>query len=518
MQGLLKIRGIKADARVTAERLRQQSIAPEEVWKALPGPQTLALACEADELFFGGRAGGGKSDLLLGCASTFHTKSIIFRREYPQLREIVERSSEILDPVGARYNGTAHLWRNIPGNRLLEFGAVQRDRDVRKYRGRPHDFIGFDEIPEFTEFQYRFLGAWLRTTVKGQRVRKLVTGNPPSTSEGRWVVKYWAPWLDETYPNPAEPGELRWFAMIDGEDTEVDGPVIFTHNGELIEPISRSFIPASLVDNPYLYDTNYARQLRNLPEPLRSQLLKGDFTIEFDEDPWLVIPLSLIKRSNERWARGRGTQALSKIGVDVARGGKDQTVLAKRYGTWIAPLEKHAGKTTPDGPSVAALCVNALRAEKDASAINEVNLNIDIIGVGGSAYDTGLALGLRMVPINNAEKSRAKDRSGRLSMKNVRAEGYWAVREALENDELDLPPDPELTADLTSPRWSLTISGIQVESKKDIVARLKRSPDCSDAVVNSILERRFGKRRAKSYQGAGKNGRRKKDMTKLPLA
>jgi hypothetical protein len=45
--------------------------------------------------------------------------------------------------------------------------------------------------------------------------------NPP---EGFWVVKYWGPWLDKTHPNPAKPGELRWFTTVAGEDREVDGP------------------------------------------------------------------------------------------------------------------------------------------------------------------------------------------------------------------------------------------------------------------------------------------------------
>ena len=459
------------------------------------GPQAWALETDAEELFFGGRAGGGKSDVLLGAATTQHDKSIIFRREYPQLRELIDRSHQILLPVGGRYNSNEHLWRSMPGQRALEFGAVQYEKDLVKYRGRPHDFIGFDEITEFSELQFRFLGAWLRTTIDGQRCRKIATGNPPSTPEGQWVVKYWAPWLDEKYPNPAEPGEIRWFAMIDDKDTEVDGPEEFFNDGELINPISRTFIPATLADNPYLSNTNYERTLRNLPEPLRSQLLKGDFTIEFDENPWLIIPLSYIKRSNERWERGRGEQALSKVGVDIARGGKDQTVLARRYGTWVGPLEKHAGVTTPDGGSVAALIAKALVQDP------EVIANLDIIGVGSSGYDISNTAGLKVVPINFAAGTKAKDRSKRLGMKNIRAEGYWAVREALERNELDLPPDPELTADLTAPTWRLTISGIQVESKKDVVERLGRSPDAGDAVVLSIIERRYGKRVAKSYSG-----------------
>jgi hypothetical protein len=37
------------------------------------GPQTEAYFCEADELFYGGQAGGGKTDLLIGLALTAHS-------------------------------------------------------------------------------------------------------------------------------------------------------------------------------------------------------------------------------------------------------------------------------------------------------------------------------------------------------------------------------------------------------------------------------------------------------------
>jgi hypothetical protein len=55
-------------------------------WVPNKGAQTMAFLSEADELYFGGAAGGGKSALLCGLATTSHEKSIIFRREYPQIK------------------------------------------------------------------------------------------------------------------------------------------------------------------------------------------------------------------------------------------------------------------------------------------------------------------------------------------------------------------------------------------------------------------------------------------------
>jgi len=452
-------------------------------------PQWQAAISQADEIYYGGAAGGGKSDLLLGLAVTAHLKSIIFRRELTQLSGpagLIERSREIIGEDG-RYNGQEHSWRDLPGDRSVEFGACQYDRDKHKYQGRPHDFIGFDELPEFLESQYRFLIGWLRTTVEGQRCRVVCAGNPPMHADGQWVLDYWAPWLSEHHPNPAVPGELRWFAIVDGKNVEVNSWEPFDHNGQLITPRSRTFIPARLGDNVYLSETDYGDVLNNLPEPLRTQLLYGDFTVSVQDDPWQVIPTEWIRSAQRRWKeREKPDAPMDALGVDVARGGDDQTVQAPRYGTWFAPLIKHDGRTTPDGEIVKALVLQTIIGNEQAI------INIDIIGVGASGYDSlayhEMADGqhVNVVGVDFRRATKMRDRSGMLGMKNIRAAAYWAMRESLDpakGDDLALPDDPELMADLAAPRWRPTPSGVQIESKEEIKARIGRSPDCGDAVV-----------------------------------
>lgn len=461
------------------------------LWLPLPGPQLAAYLCEADELYFGGSAGGGKTSLLIGLAMTQHRKSLFLRREYPQLKDVMLECQRLLHGTGAKYNANSASWRNIPGDRILEFGACAHDNDLLKYMGRPHDAVLFDEVAQFSEDQYRFLTAWARTTMPGQRVRIVAAGNPPTTTD-RWVVEYWAPWLDSTYPNPAEPGELRWFARVDDEDVERPDGIPFEHDGELIQPRSRTFIPARLADNPYLAKTDYKATLQGLPEPLRSQLLYGDFTIGVEDDPWQVIPAEWVLLAQERWKRRERPVdeddkpiPMTALGVDVARGGKDQMVLAPRYGNWFAPLVKYRGKDIPDGPTAASAVVRELGKDKKTPIL------IDILGVGGSSYDILKSQGFRIRGVNFAKASRAMDKSRQLQLRNIRAEAYWGMREALDpasGDDIALPSDPELLADLTAATWSITTGGILVESKKDIVKRLKRSPDCGDAVVLSRMK------------------------------
>lgn len=467
-------------ARREQDRRRARTWKP---WEPLPGPQTMAFTSQADVIGFGGSAGGGKSDMLLGMATLNHTHSIIFRRELKQVRALVERSHELIGTNG-RFNGSALKWRQLPGGRSIEFGGVDSLKAARRYQGRPHDLVGFDEATEIPENAFRFLVAWNRTTDPEQPCRVVCTFNPPTTEEGRWVIRYWAPWVDVTHPHPADPGELVWYIRDDdtNEDVEVGrGPA---RPAAYPDAKSRTFIPAKLEDNPYYAATGYGATLAALPEPLRSQLRHGDFTAGIKDDPWQIIPRAWAEAAQARWqADGHGVP-LSAMGVDVARSGADKTVICRRYGRWFAPLTALQGSDTPDGASVA----RAVLAEYEAKA----RVYVDVIGVGSSPYDILKATqGVRVEGVNVGAGSSATDRSRRLGFANKKAELWWKLREALDPDtghDLALPPDPELLSDLCAPRWSLHSGRVAVESKEDVRKRIGRSPDKGDALVLALIE------------------------------
>lgn len=451
------------------------------IWQPQPGPQAAAYACTASVIGYGGAAGGGKSDLLLGKAGTQHQRSIIFRRVFPSLRGMIERSREIFNWAGDvhakdSFNESLHVWRLADG-RMLEFGSTQHEKDLKKYQGQPHDFIGVDEATEFPESFVRFLMGWNRTTTPGQLCQTLLTFNPPLDDAGAWVVRFFAPWLDEDHPNPAADGEVRWFAMVDGKEIEC-GPEPFDHNGETILPKSRTFFHAALKDNPALEATGYAATIDAMPEPLRS-LLRGNFHAARMVDPWQTIPVAWVKAAQARWTEDKPDGHYC-VGVDPARGGGDRMAIARLYGTWLAPVETHPGAAVPTGPVAAALLV------KDVAA--GARIGVDVIGIGASVQDSLTDLGgLTVQAVNfGAGAPNARDRSGKLKFRNVRAAAYWKLREALDPDHGDglaLPPDTELLIDLTAPRYELKPSGIQLEDKEEIKERIGRSPDKGDAVA-----------------------------------
>jgi hypothetical protein len=454
---------------------------------------------QADELFYGGQAGGGKTDLLLGLAAELHLNSLILRREYKQMTGadgIIERSREIIGDKG-RYNGQEHLWREVDGKRSIEFGGLPYEATKNNYQGRAHDLKAFDELTEFTKGQYEFIIRWNRSTVQDQRCRVVSTGNPPTHQEGRWVIDYWGPWLDDKHPSPALPGELRWYVVVNGESKAVDGPEPVRHHGEKLLPRSRTFIPAALDDNPYLGEA-YRSNLQGAPEPLRSQLLLGDFTAGITDDAWQVIPTEWVKAAQGKWDSGgwKGRR-LDQIGIDVARGGDDYTAYAFRFDTWIG-VEKVSGKMTTKGKHVLQHLRRILIERFPGVEIGpHTEVNVDVIGIGSSAFDAiyedeGVA---RVNAVNASSATKRTNRNGQLQMRNVRSFYHWNMRESLEpgaGDELAIEDSPTVLADLTAPRYDMLTTGVAIEDKEKIKKRLGRSPDEGEAIMLACYKVRRG--------------------------
>lgn len=460
-------------------RYGAQFMVEQPIWLPLPGPQTEALNSEADILLYGGAAGGGKSDLAIGMAMTEHRRTLFVREEATQLLGVYDRISEIL---GNRegWNGQNKIWRFDTGKaRQMQFGGVPNPGDENKYQGNPRDLLVLDEAANLREEQVRFLMGWVRTTIAGQRTRTLMCSNPPTSAEGMWIIDFFGPWLDPQHPNPAAPGELRWYATIAGEDIEVEDGTPFMHGEEEITPMSRSFIPSRISDNPYLTGTGYMSTLQSLPEPLRSQMLYGDFLAGVEDDAWQVIPTSWVDLAMKRWTPDGVHAAMDALGVDVSRGGSDDSILAPRHGNWFGNLTVLPGHEVPDGPTLVGRIVGMRR--------NACPVQVDAIGVGTSVVDTCRENNIQCEALTGSEKASSRDKTGTFKFRNKRSQWYWEMREVLDpasGNNIALPPDNKLKADLCAPTFEvLEGSVIAVEGKKHIAKRLKRSTDRGDAVV-----------------------------------
>lgn len=477
--------GLPPDERQAVER----EIAAETAtmrFVPLPGPQTEAYLSPADVLLYGGAAGGGKSYLLMGLSSQEHKRSIVFRRELGQTDGLEEAGRQIIGDT-ARFAGSPTpewVWED---GRALKLAGIKEPGDWMKHAGRERDFIGFDEAGEFLAEQVASLMAWNRGPL-GQRCRVVLASNPPRSTDGAWMFEWFAPWLDHTHPDPAKPGELRWAVMVKGSPVWVDGPDEVMIDGEPYRPLSFTFVPASLKDNPYRDTPEYRARLNSLPEPLRSQLLKGLFALGGEDDPWQCIPTAWIQAAVMRWTESPPAGVpMSAMGVDVAQGGADNTVIARRHDGWFGPLLSEPGHKTPGGTDVAGLVI--------AKRYDGAKVIIDVGGgwgadahghLMGSNIDSLAYMGVKSTLLRSADRQ--------FGFANTRSAAYWRFREALNPDQrggsrIALPDDKQLISQLASPRYRVKSDGggpggiIELEAKEKLVARLGKSPDKADAVV-----------------------------------
>lgn len=471
-------------------------------WRPLAGPQLNAYYADVDILGYGGAAGGGKTDLAAGKVLTQSERALFIRREKAQTEGLVQRLTEILGSSDG-LNAQKGIWR-IPNAGLLELGGLDNLGDERRWQGRPHDKKIFDEVTEMRESQVRFIMGWNRTSNKKQKAQTIMTFNPPTTSDGRWVIDFFGPWLDKNHPlYPTMPGVKRYAAMVPGKDGNmvdtwldrpdkfvlINGALCYDFNPkdyapeDIIEPKSRTFIPARVTDNIYYMESGYMSTLQSMPEPLRSQMLYGDFQAGIEDDPWQVIPTAWIEAAMARWSKPHKLPEMDSVGVDVARGGKDNTIIACRHDMWFDEPKTYPGSQTPDGPKVAGLSIAAQR--------DQAPIHIDVIGVGSSPFDFLKEAGIQVLGINVAEASHGFDKSGRLTFMNLRSELYWRMREALDpanNTGIALPPDNRLKADLCAPTWKLQGSKIVVAGREEIISKVGRSPDYASAYILALID------------------------------
>jgi hypothetical protein len=474
----------------------------KHLWRPQVGRQSQAAECAAFITGYGGSAGGGKSDLICGLALTQHKRSAIFRREKAQTEGFVQRLTEIIGS-SAGYNSQKSIWKH--DDRLVEFAGLDNPTDHQKWQGRAHDLKAYDEATEQREFQVRFTMGWCRTNDPAQRCRILMTFNPPTTAEGRWVIPFFGPWLDKKHHRPALPGELRWFTTIEGKDFECEDDRRFVlFRGEplydfdpkefspekIITPRSRTFIPSRVTDNFFYVSSGYIETLQSMPEPLRSQMLEGDFNAGIEDDEWQVIPTAWVDAAMERWSERANKGQMDSMGVDVACGGTDEFIIAPRHGTWFDRVICIPGHEIPQETAGRTGSSKVILHRRDRAVVH-----VDLIGWGLTVHNSLVENHIQTIGVNVARSSVACSVDGKFDFFNLRSELVWRMREALDpaNPEpIYLPPDPALKADLCAYRWSVGKGKrkpvIRVASKDDMKKILGRSPDRGDAVCMANIE------------------------------
>lgn len=194
-----------------------------------------------------------------------------------------------------------------------------------------------------------------------------------------------------------------------------------------------------------------------------------------------LIPLAWVQKANELWsATTDKTIGSLVLGVDPARFGESNTGIAWRYGNVVERVEKLAKQDT----MAVAGYVKAVLFRDGAETPTGL-AKVEVAGLGAGVVDRLREQQAPLVAVNVAGGIGLTDRSGELKFANVRAYIWYALREALEAGELALPPNDELTEELTAVRpGGYTSAGkFKLESKDALKRRIGRSPDLGDAVA-----------------------------------
>ena len=249
--------------------------------------QALASACTADIALVGGGAGGGKSfwaitEMLKGHAIPGFS-GVIFRRTAPELTgggSIWEEARPIFTAFGGEMR-EHRLDCRFPSGAIVEFRHLQYDKDKHAHQGKQYAVIIFEELGHFLESQFWYMLSRNRSSC-GVRPYMRGTLNPDPDHFTRKMVDWW---IDETgHAIPERIGVIRWFVR-DSENSEPhwadSREELVERFGELANPLSFTFIAASLEDNQKLVekDPAYRMKLLGLDKVERERLLGGNWNI-----------------------------------------------------------------------------------------------------------------------------------------------------------------------------------------------------------------------------------------------
>jgi len=269
---------------------------PGATISAQPGPQSEFLQSEADICIYGGAAGGGKTVGLIleplrhvGRVANF--AAVFFRRTTPQITNPGALWDESLN-FYPRLGGTPHLgvheWRWPQGGKI-KFSHLQLETTVHDWQGAQIALICFDELTHFTAHQFFYMVSRNRSTC-GVKPYIRATCNPDADS---WVAEFLAWWIDQEtgFPIAERVGVLRYYLRVSDDVLWADRPedlLRYMPRPEALppgvdppRPISVTFIPAKVFDNPALLRVNpdYLAWLQSLPLLERARLLEGNWKI-----------------------------------------------------------------------------------------------------------------------------------------------------------------------------------------------------------------------------------------------
>ncbi|MEX1307342.1 MAG: phage terminase large subunit, partial [Eubacteriales bacterium] len=237
-------------------------IEPLEIQYAPTPLQKIFHESEADEVLFGGAAGGGKTTAIVADAiyrSINHAGicAYVFRRTYRELEDVLVPAALALLPIGVgKYTASDHEITFVNGS-VLRFRHCFSASDVFRYQGAEMNYLYIDELTHFPKNMYDYLKTRLRANVALDITPKVRCTSNPGGIGHAWVKKRFI----DAAPPLTEICESQYSEYLKKEKAH-----------------TRLYIPATVRSNPYIQQ-DYVFELEKKPELLRKALLDGDWNV-----------------------------------------------------------------------------------------------------------------------------------------------------------------------------------------------------------------------------------------------
>lgn len=314
--------------------------------KPQPGPQEAFLSSSADVVFFGGAAGGGKTFALLMEPLRHVTTepgfgAVIFRRKTTQISMeggLWDESKNLYAHPSLRGYPREHRldWTFAPYDNSVKFAHMEHEKNRLDYLGAQIPLICFDQVETFTRKQFFYMFSRNRSTCDVRPyIRATYNPVPDDDIVGGWIHEFVGWYLDDNgqYPDPEKTGTVRWFVNMSNTLHWYDSADAARDEWPDVEPMSFTFIPASVFDNRILLerDPGYVARLQALDNIEQARLLHGDHKIRpeagkvFNRDWFPVIdaaPPSIVQTlrfwdfaaTEKKRAKGAATAGV-KMGI-----------------------------------------------------------------------------------------------------------------------------------------------------------------------------------------------------------
>ena len=205
--------------------------------------------------------------------------------------------------------------------------------------------------------------------------------------------------------------------------------------------------------------------------PIYQARVMGEFP---DQGEDTLIALSWVEGAVAHEHQDESCQEPAVIAVDVARFGSDKSVILRRRGMVVEDIQAYHGLDTM---KLVARVIDAIQAWQPQEVV------VDEVGIGAGVVDRLRELGYRVQGINVGRPAQEREHYA-----NLRAEGFWGLRQLFTEGSVAIPSDSDLMGQLAALRYTFdSVGRVVMESKEEMRHRGLPSPDKADALMLAFL-------------------------------